>query len=206
MAQACVNSPYSIKNQHIHCHFQYEYDIHGHHPVMEASTLTEYVFKTNHAGIKRQPSKPASFWIAGICLLGGIVSGSLEASAQNATWEVRMDQAQVINLPQDTSKIILGNPAIADAVIVSNTTTASLTARGFGSTNMLFLDAGGKLIGEGTVTVVPGTGRTVTVRNGRERASFHCLPRCEPVLAVGDSPSQFATVQSQLQARSRTGE
>lgn len=169
--------------------------------------MTEYGFKTAHTGIhKCRPLKPASFWISGLCLLGGIACFSPQASAQDAAWEVRMDQAQVINLPADTSKIILGNPAIADAVIVSNTTTASLTARGFGSTNLLFLNAGGKLIGEGIVTVVPGAGRTVTVRNGRERASFHCLPRCEPVLAVGDSPSQFATVQSQLQARGRAGE
>jgi Flp pilus assembly secretin CpaC len=134
--------------------------------------------------------------LAGVMLAIMGVSG---ASA-NGPILVPLDQARVMKLPEKVATVIVGNPLIADVSIQSGGLIV-FTGKGFGSTNVMALDAKGDLIFEQQVTVSSPTDRTVVVQRGPMRETFSCAPNCERRATLGDAKEFFDDTISQATAR-----
>lgn len=113
---------------------------------------------------------------------------------------VSLDQAKLVRLPEDVSTVVIGNPAIADASVEANNLLV-LTAKGFGTTNMIILDIDGEVISEHQVNVINQSENIVTVQRGVNRTSYSCIGSCQPTVSVGDDQEYFSTIQGQINAR-----
>ncbi|MEI7804155.1 MAG: pilus assembly protein N-terminal domain-containing protein [Hyphomicrobiales bacterium] len=116
------------------------------------------------------------------------------------TVTVIVDQARIMKLPERTATIVVGNPLIADVTLQAGGTLI-ITGKGFGYTNMVILDRGGKILLERSVQVVGPGENVVFVFRGVERESYSCLPDCERRITLGDSPAYFGAVLQQTGTR-----
>ncbi len=114
--------------------------------------------------------------------------------------EVTLDKAKVIRMPAHAQTIVVGNPSIADVTTLKIDGLVVVTGKGFGETNMIFLDKTGAAVEESTVTVVAGNSQ-ITVQRGIARESYSCRPRCEPTVALGDDQTFLATTSAQITSR-----
>jgi|FEC22Drversion2_1045045.scaffolds.fasta_scaffold00337_45 Flp pilus assembly secretin CpaC len=128
-----------------------------------------------------------------------VLSVADEASAIEDSLVVEMNRAKVIRLDQPAATVILGNPAIADA-LVQNRTMLVITGKSYGSTNLIVLDPAGETVEELTLNVTAVNDGSVTMQKGTTRLSFSCTPVCERTLAVGDSKDPFSELDSQIQS------
>ncbi len=134
---------------------------------------------------------------AGILCAAAVMAGAARAD----TFEVKVDQARVMKLPDRVATIIIGNPLIADAALQAGGILV-ITGKGYGSTNMLALDRGGKVIMDRTVQVrAPGDAGLVTVYKGVARESYSCAPECAARITLGDSKDFFNDALAQGNAR-----
>jgi Flp pilus assembly secretin CpaC len=115
---------------------------------------------------------------------------------------VDLDQAKVLQLPDKTATVVVGNPAIADVTFLKRSGSLILTGKSYGQTNLIALDAGGKAIGETQVRVAAGPGALI-VQLGNKRVSYSCSPRCQPTLALGDDTSFTSEINTQVQQRNQ---
>jgi Flp pilus assembly secretin CpaC len=117
--------------------------------------------------------------------------------------QVEVNFAQLYELPQDVSTIVIGNPAIAD-VTIQRSGIAVVTGKAYGTTNMIVLNAAGKVISEQQITVKPRDEGTVTVQRALERETLVCPPSstCERTIKVGDAPANFDAATGQASALS----
>lgn len=99
---------------------------------------------------------------------------------------VSKDQSKVIKLAAAAATIVVGNPGIAD-VAMQDGTTAFITGRGFGTTNVIAMDSEGRQIASFRVVVAADTNRSVTLVRGGQVVTLSCAPRCEMVSAVGEA-------------------
>lgn len=133
--------------------------------------------------------------IASVALLG-----IAPTHADNVT--VNVDEARVMKLPERVATIIIGNPLIADATLQSGGILV-VTGKGFGATNLLALDRGGRVVMDKMVQVTgPSGSDLVVVFKGVERESYSCNPMCERRLTLGDSPAYFTAILTQSGTRS----
>jgi Flp pilus assembly secretin CpaC len=129
------------------------------------------------------------------------VSFSLESSAAAGDLvTVVLDQAQVMKLPEHVATIVVGNPLIADVSVQAGGLLV-LTGKGYGVTNIIALDRGGKVLAEHTVQVQGPVEDVVVVYRGVTRESYSCTPNCERRITLGDSPEFFATTLGQTGSR-----
>ena len=137
--------------------------------------------------------------IAGTCLmtLGAFATGT-PAIAEAVIVEV--DRATILRLDAPAGTIILGNPAIADA-LVQDQRMVVITGKSYGSTNLIVLDADGQTIEELTLHVRAAEQDKVTVQRGTSRVSFSCAPVCERTLMVGDTSDSYNELNAQIQSR-----
>lgn len=134
-----------------------------------------------------------AFLIAGICI-------SAQVRAEDPV-SINVDQAQLLNLPDRVATIVIGNPLIADATLQAGGVLV-ITGKGFGRTNLLALDRGGRVLMSKIVEVRgPGTDDIVVVYKGVERESYSCAPTCQRRITLGDSPAFFNATISQSGAR-----
>lgn len=112
----------------------------------------------------------AAIFMSGILLAG--------QAAAEAGIEVEMNQAKIVKLARPADTIVVGNPLIADAA-VQDASTIVLTAKGFGVTNLVVLDAEGNPIVDEQVTVVRQTRSSVRVYRRAEIQTLSCTPYCE---------------------------
>jgi hypothetical protein len=118
---------------------------------------------------------------------------------------VTLDQAKVLQLPENTATVIVGNPVIADITMLKKSNTIVLTGKSFGETNLIALDAQGKALGESIVRVSAADNMLI-VQRGMNRESYSCAPRCQPMASLGDT-NQFVTdVTSEIQSRNSLGQ
>ncbi|GLK54811.1 Flp pilus assembly secretin CpaC [Methylopila capsulata] len=136
--------------------------------------------------------------IAAAC---GLMLVAAPAGAANDAIEVTVDRASVIRSPEGTATVIVGNPLIADATSQRNGVLV-ITGKSFGTTNIMLLDGAGDVLSETLVHVGRAQDGTIVVQRGGKRESLACTPRCEPVLAVGDSDESFSATASQIAKRS----
>ena len=113
---------------------------------------------------------------------------SLAAAAVRAedVIQVLIARAKVIELPANTSTIIIGNPVVADVTMLRKSNRMILTGKSFGTTNLIALDSGGNALGESIIRVSSGF-KGLVIQRGLERESWDCAPRCQPTFALGDS-------------------
>jgi Flp pilus assembly secretin CpaC len=134
--------------------------------------------------------------------LAGLAASALFSVAR-ADIQVEVNFAQLYELPQDVSTIVIGNPAIAD-VTIQRSGIAVVTGKAYGTTNMIVLNPAGKVISEQQITVKPRDEGTVTVQRALERETLICPPSstCERTIKVGDAPANFDAATGQASALS----
>ncbi len=139
-----------------------------------------------------------------LCALAILVLGiafAAPARADTDTVTINVDQAQIMTLPDRVATIVLGNPLIADATLQSGGILV-VTGKGYGATNLLALDRGGRVLMEKTIQVTgPGTKDLVVVYRGVERESYSCAPTCQRRITLGDSPAYFNATLTQSGTR-----
>jgi hypothetical protein len=110
---------------------------------------------------------------------------------------VNPDEARIMRLPPGAATVVIGNPMIADASLQAGNILV-LTGKGYGSTNLLVLDHGGRVILDRTVEVkTPKSADMVVVYRGTKRESYSCAPECAPRITLGDDNEFFDQTQSQ---------
>jgi Flp pilus assembly secretin CpaC len=113
---------------------------------------------------------------------------------------VALDKAKLIKLPAHVETVIVGNPSIADVTMLKRNGLMVVTGKGFGETNVIFLDPSGQALSEATVTV--RTAQTLlTVQRGLDRESYSCAPRCEPAVSLGDATKFMTDTSGQITSR-----
>ena len=89
-----------------------------------------------------------------------------------------MDYARVLKLDRSVSKVIIGNPEIAD-VTVSDPQTIVLTGRAYGTTNLVILDGEGNALVDERVIVGRDEANTLRVYRDVSPTILTCSPTCE---------------------------
>ncbi|MFK5979592.1 MAG: pilus assembly protein N-terminal domain-containing protein [Rhizobiaceae bacterium] len=113
---------------------------------------------------------------------------------------VTVDRAKLFRVSRPAATVIVGNPAIVDAVI-EDAKTLILTGRSFGVTNLIILDASGNPIVDKTVLVRGHETGTVRIYRRANRETMACAPVCEPTLTIGDNKDSFAFASQQIKAK-----
>lgn len=144
-----------------------------------------------------RPGTASAAWAA---LLAAICLPGLARPAAARDVVVMLDRAQVIPYPAETETVVVGNPIIADVTMLRNTGRIILTGRGYGDTNLIFLDAHGAVLGEDRLQVRE-PGATVVVQRGSDRESYSCQRRCQPTIVLGDSSVYLQGAIKDVQAR-----
>jgi Pilus formation protein N terminal region len=131
------------------------------------------------------------------------VLGLALANAKADAIQISLDQAQVMRLPTGVTTIIIGNPLIADGSLQAGGLMI-VTGKGYGTTNLMALDRGGRVLMDKTVTVgPPRSNDLVVVFKGVDRESYSCSPDCAPrITTLGDTPAYFGNVLGETNARS----
>lgn len=94
------------------------------------------------------------------------------------TLPVRVDQAVRVALSAPAKDVAVGNPEIADVIVLDERNILVL-GKGYGTTNVVALDRGGRLILDRVVVVSAADAGTVTVFKGNSASQYACAPRCE---------------------------
>jgi Flp pilus assembly secretin CpaC len=122
------------------------------------------------------------------------------APAQAETFNIVLDQASILKLPEKVATIIIGNPSVADGSLQSGGLLV-VTGKGYGATNLIALDSRGNALVEYALKVsAPKDGR-VTIYRGVDRETWSCVPNCERSVMLGDAPAYFDIAVSQAGAR-----
>ena len=112
------------------------------------------------------------------------VSTDQYATAAKNDVEVIIDEATLVRLDRPAAEIVVGNPSIAD-VSVQSGRGLIVTGKSFGETNLIVMDADGKVVVNRTLIVQePRTG-FVTIYKGASRQTLHCAPHCTPENGTG---------------------
>ena len=117
---------------------------------------------------------------------------TMQPHTVGARVEVDLDRTSVVRLPASASAVVVGNPSIAD-IAVHSTDTLLVLGRSYGSTNILAMDALGRIITDTTVHVGASRGRSnVRVFQGaNSRKTYACEPDCLPAPQLGDDAEHF---------------
>ncbi len=110
----------------------------------------------------------------------------LVVGAENTPVIVQVNMARILRIPSAAETVIIGNPGIAD-VTIQDAQTLILTGRGYGTTNLIVLDAAGNPIIDTLIEVVQGQGNIITVFQGSVRMTLACAPGCQRVIMLGDN-------------------
>jgi Flp pilus assembly secretin CpaC len=132
--------------------------------------------------------------------VAGLAGATGNAWALEKTINVVIDQAHLVDLPEGTATLIIGNPTIADVTMIgSRSSLMVLTPKAFGETNFIALDASGKPLSESIIRVVAGS-ETLIVQRGMERQSYACAPKCQATEKLGDDNKFFSDTVQQAKA------
>jgi hypothetical protein len=156
------------------------------------------VLESTMSALIRRCRQLFGLWPLVLLTAAGVI-GAVPARADILT--INVDQAQIMHLPEKVATIVIGNPLIADATLQSGGILV-VTGKGYGATNLLALDRGGRVVMEKTVQVLgAGSEDMVTVYKGVERETYSCAPNCERRITLGDSPGYFNATLTESGAR-----
>jgi len=140
------------------------------------------------------PKLPQRLLVAAALIAAGT---SQSAMAASKVVQVLVDQVTLVRLDRPAAEIVVGNPSIADVSVQSGKLLV-VTGKSFGETNLIVMDADGKVVANRQLIVQePRTGFVTMYRNG-ERQTLHCAPNCTPPLVIGDTPNIFEAIASQI--------
>src|SRR5262249_13425483 len=114
---------------------------------------------------------------------------------------VPMDQVRMITFRTPFKTVYVGNPIIADITVIDSTHVFVL-GKNFGTTNIVALDDGGRVIMNDQITVLGQQGTMVTLQRGPGQKTLSCdAGRCEAKPTPGDEPVPFDAVSGQIDRR-----
>jgi Flp pilus assembly secretin CpaC len=131
--------------------------------------------------------------LAAACML------SAATSAYARDIRVALDQAFPIRLAEAAQGVAVGNPAIA-GVSIQNDRFLFVTGRSYGSTNLVVMGEGNRVLYSGRIVVAPDETDVVMVTRGVETARLECTPLCRPRPDIGDG-ERSAAVNEQIVGR-----
>ena len=152
------------------------------------------------------PKLPQRLLVAAALVAVGASQSAMAASnAASNVVQVVVDQATLVRLDRPAAEIVVGNPSIAD-VSVQSSQVLVVTGKSFGETNLIVMDADGKVVANRQLIVQePRTG-FVTMYRGSARQTLHCAPYCTPPLVIGDMPDIFGAIASQITTKQSIGQ
>ncbi len=107
-------------------------------------------------------------------------------TAQSASMNVEIDQAQRVQLRGPAGSVIVGNPAIADVTVVDSN-TLYITGKGYGVTEIVAVDQIGRTVFQSQIVVTDGAGSgRVRVWRGAQATEMACASSCSPSVRSGD--------------------
>ena len=122
------------------------------------------------------------------------------AAAADTVVDVLVDQATLVRLERPAAEIVVGNPSIADVSVQSGKMLV-VTGKSFGETNLIVMDADGKVFINRRLVVQEPRSGFVTVYRGPARQTLHCAPYCTPPLVIGDDPDYFESVAKEIKTK-----
>lgn len=126
-----------------------------------------------------------------------IISGAGLSYADTKIDRLVLDRATLIELPDEFSSIVVGQPALL-TLTLSETGAGILTGKGYGETNIIFLNKEGGVVEERIVRITSQE-NVVSVSGVSGRKSYSCSPRCESLPLVGDAQEEYSKVMGQFQ-------
>ncbi|MBL9095658.1 MAG: pilus assembly protein N-terminal domain-containing protein [Alphaproteobacteria bacterium] len=113
-----------------------------------------------------------------------------DESAERPQMRVDYDQATVVRLDRPAKTVVVGNAAIADALLV-NDRTVYVQGRMFGNTNIVAIDGEGNEVINTLVTVGAPMSQQVTLYRGPSgQQNLACSVHCERTVTQGDLAMQ----------------
>jgi hypothetical protein len=149
-----------------------------------------------------RPGRSAHGLVLATVLTAGASQPALAASRDIV---VLIDQATMLRLERSAAEVVVGNPSIAD-VSIQDSKALVLTGKSFGETNLIVLDAQGKVIINRRVVVGEPKSGYVTVYHGTNRETLHCAPNCEAPLVIGDNPTYFESLSKEIRTKQAIGQ
>jgi Flp pilus assembly secretin CpaC len=134
-------------------------------------------------------------WFAAAILLAAVATQALAAE----TIPVAIDEARIIKLPDRAATVVIGNPLIADISIQAGN-VAVITAKSYGSTNVIAMDVRGAVLMEKSLSV-SGPKDVVTVYRGVTRETYSCTPYCSARITPGDAEEYFTKIINEVATR-----
>lgn len=133
-------------------------------------------------------------------LFAALVVAATPACASELS--VTLDQVQTITFGKPVSTVYVGNPAIADINMI-DARHAFILGKGYGSTNIVALNAQGTQISNTRVNVLANTDREsiVVLNRGAARVTYSCTAdHCEATPQPGDGKDAFDAGNGQINA------
>lgn len=131
---------------------------------------------------------PGSLAPAALAFAALLLTPSM-GTAQSASLNVEIDQAQRVQLRGAAGSVIVGNPAIADVTVV-DANTLYITGKGYGVTEIVAVDAIGRTLFQSQVIVTDGAGAgRVRIWRGSHATEMACGSSCSPTMRAGDAPT-----------------
>lgn len=137
-------------------------------------------------------------------LLASLAALASAGIADARPFQVPADHAALIRLPGDAAAIVVGNPHIAD-VMLYDARTIFVTGRVYGRTNLIALDANGRVLYTSDLAVTGSTRGQVQVFRNNNRYSYVCNPECQSVPLIGDEHRWFMNLAEQQGDRVSAG-
>jgi Flp pilus assembly secretin CpaC len=131
-------------------------------------------------------------WKAAVAA-AALVAALVAVPAVAEEFIVQYDQAKLVRLPEPAANIIIGNPSIADVTLQSSTLLV-ITGKTFGVTNLIVLNGEDRIILSERLMVKADEQRVVTLTRGGAASTYNCVPKCEPVIKVGDEQTHYQGV------------
>ena len=137
--------------------------------------------------------------------LGLTYAVAAATEAMTSVLAITIDQAKVAKIPTGTATLVVGNPAIADVTMLKGGLSMVVTAKGYGQTNLVAVDASGNILDEKQIRVDPARTMLV-VQRGAARSSYSCNPWCMPTVQLGDDNTVFGEAGGQISHAQRPGD
>lgn len=141
-------------------------------------------------------------------IVGFLALVGFASTASAGTLNLTVDEARSLRLPGDATGLVIGNPAIADAVLHDGR-LIFLFGKTYGATNIIVIDAEGRTLLAADIVVADdaNSGASLSLVRGRNKESYACSSStCTAVAVQGDSQTWFDTVNSQTAARSQAAQ
>ncbi|MCE9523442.1 MAG: pilus assembly protein N-terminal domain-containing protein [Alphaproteobacteria bacterium] len=125
--------------------------------------------------------------VAAVALMSPAAIADETASSAPNHLRVDYDQSTVVRLDRAAKTVVVGNPLIADALLV-NDKTIYVQGRMFGNTNIIVVDSAGSEVYNTNLTVgAPDLAQVTLYRGTQGQRNLACAPRCERTVTQGDA-------------------